>query len=391
MYLEILFQDDASGEGKAIAHQVGLEPDSPHNAYPRDRLSRVIESYGEQIAAVDRPGEFFYSPDEHKLYAWLHDSGDPNEHEIRAPFRCRTCLIALSDRPYFIIRGLTMRGSAGSAVYTWHIDHLRIEDCEISYMGGQLTLRDDCVIRNCRFHHGFYNVAQGTGEGFVFEGNEVSHMGDPATWGYGIIGGETFGLNLSGGHHHVIRSNYFHDNKLGKNDRGGGAIVQETWGRREGQPQQERTHHLLFENNVIENCAYGLIISGRDTTHHHTIRHNVFRNSTRSALRISGDNREHLITQNVFSGSRDAVVRFTGGGKSRFLSDPNPYPFLPIGNVVRGNVLVDGAAGFDRGAKAEDNVVEDNTVLRAGDYTLKQLIEMAREKGADFSRVPGIR
>jgi len=391
IYMEILFQDGPPGEGKALAHQVGLEAGSPHNAYPPERLTRMIEIYGQEIAAVDRPGEFFYSPEGHTLYARLHDDDDPNDHVIRAPFGCRSGLIAFSDQPYFIVRGLTMRGSAGSAIYTNRIDHFRLEDCEISYMGGQLSLGDDCVIRNSDLHHGFYNVAQGTGEGFVFESNEVGHMGDGATWGYGVIEGETYGLNLSSGHRHVIRSNYWHDNVLGRDGYGGGAIVQETWGRREGQPQQDRTHHLLFENNIVENCAYGLIISGRDTTHHHTIRHNVFRNSTRSALRISGDNQEHTITQNVFAGSRDAVVRFTGGGKSRYLSGPNPYPFFPVKNIVRNNILVGGAVGFERGAKREDNLAEDNTMLPAADYTLQQLIEMAEKVGADFSAVPGIR
>ena len=391
IYMEILFQDGAPGEGKAIAHQVGLEPDSPHNVYPPDRLKRMIGIYGEQIAAVDKPGEFFYSPDEHKLYAWLHGGGDPNEHEIRAPFGCRTCLIAFSNRPYFIVRGLTMRGSAGSAIYTRLVNHFRLEDCEISYMGGQLSLGADAVIRNCHIHHGFYNVAQGTGAGFVFEGNEVDHMGDAATWGYGVIGGETYGLNLSSGHHHLIRANYWHDNVVGRDGYGGGAIVQETWGRREGQPQQERTHHLLFENNIVDNCGYGLIISGRDTTHHHTIRHNVFRTSTRSALRISGDNQEHTITQNVFAGSKDAVVRFTGGGKSRYLTDPNPYPSFPVNNIIRDNVFVGGTVGFGRGAEREDNIVEGNTTLPAADYTLRQLIGIAEKMGADLSGVPGIR
>ena len=166
---------------------------------------------------------------------------------IRASYGARTSLIGLSDKEYYIIRDLTIRGSAGSGIYTRGINHLRLENMKISYMGGQLSLGNDVVIQNCHFHHGFYNVAQGTGEGFVFEGNEVHHMGDRNTWGYGIIGGETYGLNLSSGHHQIIRSNYFHDNVIGKDGYGGGAIVQETWGRRERQPQQERTHHIVYE------------------------------------------------------------------------------------------------------------------------------------------------
>jgi hypothetical protein len=390
LYMEILFQDGPPGEGKALVHQLGLSPGSPHNAYDSVHLARMTGLYGEQIAFVDRPGEFFYSPDTHVLYAWLHDGDDPNDHVIRAPFGVRTCLIALGGNPYFIIRGLTLRGSAGAAIWTDQVNHLRIEDCDIGYMGGQLSLGDDCTIRNCHLHHGFYNVAQGTGEGFVFEGNEVDHVGDASTWGYGIIGGETYGLNLSSGDHHVIRSNYFHDDGVGEEAFDGGAIVQETWGRREGQPQ-ERTHHLLLENNVVNDCAYGLLMSGRDTTHHHIIRYNVFRNCTRSALRISGDNRDHTITQNVFAGSRDAAVRFSGGGKSRYLSDPDPYPFFPVRNIVRGNVFIGGEVGFDRGAQRQANVVEANTMLPAMDYTLEQLIGMAQKLGADLSRVPGIR
>ena len=68
--------------------------------------------------------------------------------------------------------------------------------------------------------------------------------------------------------------------------------------------------------NVFRNCGYGLLISGRDTTHHHVIRHNVFCDFTRSAIRISGDNQQHLIAQNVFAGSRDAAIRLHGGGLS---------------------------------------------------------------------------
>jgi len=388
VYMEILWQDGPPGKGRTIVHQIALSLESGSKAYPEERLNRLFSIYGEELGAVDGPGEFYYNPDEHKLYVWLHGSLNPNDHAISAPYGARTALIGLSEKEYYVIRGLTFRGSAGSGIYTKGINHFRLEDTEISYMGGQLSIGSDVIIRNCRFHHGFYNVAQGAGESFVFEGNEVHHMGDRHTWGYGIIGGETYGLNLSRGHHHVIRSNYFHDNIVGKGGYGGGAIVQETWGRKEGQTQQERTHHNVYENNVFENCGYGLHISGRDTTHHHTIRHNVFRNFTRSAIRISGDNQHHLISENVFLGSSDPAIRLLGGGKSRYLSDPEPYPYNPVNNVVRGNILIGDEISFSRGARIEDNAVTDNVVPPEKDCSLQTLMKMATDMGADFSDVP---
>ena len=222
----------------------------------------------------------------------------------------------------------------------------------------------------------------------MFEGNEVHHMGDGGTWGYGIIGGETYGLNLSSGHHQVIRFNYFHDNVIGKDGYGGGAIVQETWGRREDQAQQERTHHIVYENNVFENCGYGLIISGRDTTHHHVIRHNVFRIFTRSAIHISGDNQDHLISENIFVGSREPAIYTLGGGKSRYIPSSEPYPYHPVGNTIKGNILIGDEISFERGAKAESNEVTGNTTLPQKEHTLQELIKMAVDMGADFSGVP---
>lgn len=390
VYMEILWQDGAPGEGRPVVHQIALSLESGSKVYPQERLDRFFSIYGRGLGAVDKPGEFYYSPDEHKLYVWLHDGDDPNKHEIRASHGARASLINLSDKEYYIIRGLTLRGSAGSGIYTRGINHFRLENTEISYMGGQLSLGSDIVIRNCHFHHGFYNVAQGAGAEFVFEGNEVHHMGDGSTWGYGIIGGETYGLNLSSGHHHIIRSNYFHDNVLGKDGYGGGAIVQETWGRREGQSQQERTHHIVYENNVFENCGYGLIISGRDTTHHHIIRHNVFSNFTRSAIRISGDNQDHQILENVFSGSRDPAIRLLGGGKSRYITNSESYPYHPVGNIIRDNILIGDEINFGRDARAEENTVTDNTMLSQKEYTLKELTRMAIDMGADLSDVPAI-
>jgi hypothetical protein len=390
VYMEILWQDGPPGEGKPVVHQIALSMESGNEVYPQERLDSFFSIYGRGLGAVDEPGEFYYSPDEHKLYIRLHDGDNPNKHVIRAPYGARTSLIGLSNKEYYIIRELTLRGSAGSGIYTRGINHFRLENTEISYMGGQLSLGNDVAIRSCCFHHGFYNVAQGTGEGFVFEGNEVHHMGDRDTWGYGIIGGETYGLNLSNGHHQVIRSNYFHDNVIGENGYGGGAIVQETWGRREGQPQQERTHHIVYENNVFENCGYGLIISGRDTTHHHVIRHNVFRNFTRSAIRIAGDNQDHLISENIFVDSRDPAIRILGGGKSRYIASSEPYPYHPVGNTIKGNILIGDEVSFERGAQAESNEVTDNTTLPQKEYTLQELINMSMDMGADFSNVPVI-
>jgi hypothetical protein len=183
---------------------------------------------------------------------------------------------------------------------------------------------------------------------------------------------------------------YFHDNVIGKDGYGGGTVVQETWGRKEGQQQQERTHYIVYENNVFENCGYGLIISGRDTTHHHVIRHNVFRKFTRSAIRIAGDNQEHPIAENILVGSRDAAIRVLGGGKSRYITSSEPYPYHPVGNTIKGNILIGDEISFERGTKAESNEVTDNTTLSRKEYTLQELIKIAVDMGADFSKVPVI-
>jgi len=89
-------------------------------------------------------------------------------------------------------------------------------------------------------------------------------------------------------------------------------------------------------------------------------------------------------------GSRDPAIRILGGGKSRYITTSEPYPYHPVRNIIKGNILIGDDIGFGRGAKAEDNTVTDNTALPQKESTLRELINMAMDMGADFSNVPAI-
>jgi len=216
-------------------------------------------------------------------------------------------------------------------------------------------------------------------------------MGDLQTWGYGIIGGETTGLNLSDGCHGVIRANYFHDNVLGELRRLGCGIVHETWGEQAGREHRRPgvRYGTVYEHNIFENCAFALLFSGRDHVHGHTIRYNVFSKSYQQAIHFRGDNEGHFVANNVFAGNREGAVVFQGGGQSRYIKD-NPPVYYPTGNTVRDNLIIGKGIVADRGATLEDNVVTANRELPERDVTLSELMARAREMGGDYSRVPGV-
>jgi len=393
-YMEILWQDGHPGTGIPLVHQMGLTKGRAENLYEKQWIQSWFKNR-EHLLQVDRPGEFAYDPLEHKLYVWMHTGDDPNKHVIRAQYGRSRALMDLAGNQYYIVRGLNLRGCSGSAIYS-KAKKLVIEDTEMSYMSGQLFrqhVADDednfVVIRNCNIHHGYYNAAQGMPGGlFLFEGNEVHHMGAPDTWPHEIIGAETGGLNLSHGHHHIIRSNYFHDIIHGARMMNGHGVMHETWGEKENEPHNARTHHGVYENNLFVNCGLGLAFPAQDTTHHHVIRNNVFLNCRRNAISLKGDNRSHLIAGNAFGKSGLAFIGMSESERSRFKKRGFPI-YCPLGNVIQDNVFSGKELTTFWGKTREaDNIFRANTRIQKKECSLEDLMQALKSRGADFSGVP---
>jgi len=103
------------------------------------------------------PGSFFVDTDARKLYVWLPDGGDPNEHLMEAGVRP---FLLLTNCEYIHIAGLHLLHGHSSARISWpscwlHGAHNVMEDCTIEwcdFIGLSLSGYDNTV-RRCRLNH----------------------------------------------------------------------------------------------------------------------------------------------------------------------------------------------------------------------------------------------
>jgi hypothetical protein len=78
--------------------------------------------------------------------------------------------------------------------------------------------------------------------------------------------------------------------------------------------------------------------------------------------------RDHEVFTKQYGGAPIVIYRgYIGGGKSRYITNSESYPYHPVGNIIRSNILIGDEISFGRGAKAEDNTVTDNTMLPQDD------------------------
>lgn len=186
-----------------------------------------------------RPGSFFHDTANSSLYAWLPESGDPNQFKVEVAVRAAWLNLIGS---YISVRGIQMRHASALAVTrsptscSIYGEGSRLENCVMSWgdfggvaVGGNRNSLVRCVIA-CNGNSGI----AGTGEGHLIEGCQVIYNNidrfDPS-WHCGgaklipkfnkgrIIGNE-FAYNIGPGlwldescNENRLEQNFCHDNE----------------------------------------------------------------------------------------------------------------------------------------------------------------------------------
>ena len=132
---------------------------------------------GESIRDMEA-GSFFYDLEDKKLYVWLADGGDPNEHAMEAS--TREFLFFLGT-DYVKVHGLRMRhANVSTTAYRAAVNVMGsnniLENCEISwtdFIGLNVEGRNNTVI-NCKMNYHGNSGLWGTGSGHRFINCETS-------------------------------------------------------------------------------------------------------------------------------------------------------------------------------------------------------------------------
>jgi hypothetical protein len=151
----------------------GYDP-ATHQLTTRSLVATAEEEYkgyfiNDHLAALDSPGEWYYSPSERALYLWAPDDADPNDHRVDVSFARYNTPAAAWSRDVAERRGY-------DAVTLHYATGITLRNLELRHFSGDgLTIgAPNTVIEDCLFY--------GIGETAISAGYNVA---EASSWGLG--------------------------------------------------------------------------------------------------------------------------------------------------------------------------------------------------------------
>ncbi len=370
--------DPATGELRlAVKHHYGIGLPWADKVGRRFYALHVFEE-------LDRPGEYYLDRQNNRLYFW------PPADVTKTPVRLTLCskpLIQANGVSHFVIRDLTIENGRGLGVQMKGCEHSRVEDCLVRNLGGsgvslsgsdvgavrcevaqtagsaisiyggdRKTLTPgECFVVGCHTHH-MGRLDWGGGRGIIVNG-----CGNRAANNL-IHDGPTGGVSY-GGNEHLLELNEVHDVCIHYSDVGV-FYTGRDWSSRGNTVRWNYIHNITNHHGVgsagiyLDDCDSGDTVIGNI----------VFDGIGRGIL--LGGGRDNTIRGNIFIGLPIGIHVDARGPRGITLDKPGSWnllakcekvdylsplwrqryprlakvmendPLLPMGNVIRDNILI---------------------------------------------------
>ncbi len=304
--------------------QIGLQG-NPARAEATNGFQYKKQWDGKSVEDL-RPGSFYCDGNAKRLYVWLADGADPEDHVIEASVRDQ----GIALRGTWTVRGLDVRHVQDGFWPREQAVALTgngtiLEDCRITHNDflGTIVSGQDCIIRNNEIgHNGLEGLTSNVGFRMLVEGNEFHHNG----W-RGDVVCLTYGNKLVMWRDVKFLRNRWHDepaSALWLDISDGNALIAE---------------------NTFDNCACGVYF---EISRWGIIANNVFRNCGR-AIWVYGS--DVLVAHNVLDGCGEGIT-VTGFPRTATYSQsiterPHKDCLMAVRNVLAvNNILIDCPGSF---------------------------------------------
>jgi len=317
-YSQMVFVDEAP------LQQIGLQG-SPARAQGTNGFQYQRQWVGKTVEDM-RPGSFFCDGEARRLYVWLSDGSNPEDHVIEASVRTDGFIV----RGTWTLRGLEVRHfQDGFWPHEQAValtgNQCIVEDCRITHNDflGLILSGEDCILRRSELaDNGLEGLTSNVGYRMLVEGNDFSHNG----W-RGDVVCLTYGNKLVEWRDSRFLRNYWHDEPASA-----------LW-------LDISDANILIAENRFDNCTTGIYF---EISRWCVIANNVFRNCGRGAWIYSSD---VLVAHNIFDGCGEGVT-VTGFPRTATLAqsvteDTSEACLMAVRNVqIVDNILVDCVGAF---------------------------------------------
>jgi hypothetical protein len=156
----------------------------------RDTYYTILNHLG----SLNKPGEFFFNPDNKRIYVWPHGSNDPGKHAWSAVKR--ETGIAVSGKKHVVIEGFRVQKSVYGITAADGSSHIIIRNNEVTrlkannryaiWVGGQDMLVENNRVTECQRAVGIL----GGGKNIFVRGNYVERTSRQGIWFMNVEHGE---------------------------------------------------------------------------------------------------------------------------------------------------------------------------------------------------------
>lgn len=317
LYTQMVFSDEQP------LRQIGLRGNVKRSE-KTDGFKWKRQWDGKDLADL-KPGCFYYDDTAKRLYVWLVDGTNPDQHVIEAAVRTR----AVTLQGTWTLSGLTMKHIA---------DGMWPDEQAVGVSGNR------CLVENCHITQNEFVGLIVSGEDCVIKGNEIAYNG-------------LMGLTSNVGYRMLVEGNEFHHNAWSGDVEcltAGNKMV--TW--RDSAFLRNWWHdepaaalwldisdgNILIAENRFDDCACGIYF---EICRWAVIANNVIRRCGRGIWSYSPD---VLIAHNIVDSCGEGIT-ISGYPRvcnyNQSVSEPGKYSLLALrNNLVINNILIDCAGSF---------------------------------------------